>query len=753
MLENLPYIIFILLIIAISFIAKRIAAKVFEASDLTDFALNITGTFIIKVSLDNVIIDVNEPFLKYSNFKKDDLVNKLSFSDLVSQSSSLEYKSFLAKLYSKGSCETDIAIVTKDNKEILISVFAKALKNQRGNLYYVFVCKDISEFYYERDFANSFAEGRILNRELAESDSIIDKNFSYYFHGIERLRESESKHKFLIDSMNIGMMEYDIANNVFYFSDKCKQLLEKDFSTSNADIKEYLISKIHKEDYYKVVKNIYLAISNKVESFKSNFRLVNEDKSYTYIEFFGKLTYSREGNVINLAGSLSDISSACIYQEKIKKLAYYDNLTGLYNRTYMEEYVDILYKNNPNSRAAFIFLDIDDFKFINDSFGHYFGDRVICEMAARIRSISKNYIVSRFSGDEIAIFIQDYINLENLINYVDLLSGTLNISYEDSEVSYSVEASIGIAISPENGKDFENLLKCADIAMNRVKNMGKNRYLFFDKRMQEQLKEKIDLEMDLKLAVNSCDELFLFLQPQYDIASGKLSGFEALSRWISKKRGNVSPTVFIPIAEETRLIVPLGKWVLRESCIVLKKLQESGHDDIKISVNLSPIQLIDSHLIDYIKDIIEETKINTTKLEIEITETALMENFETNLKKLFELREMGIAMALDDFGTGYSSLTYLKTLPMTSIKIDKSFIDNVSTSNIDKRITEKIIELSHVLDFNTIAEGVETKEQLDFVKSMGCDIVQGYFGGVPIAKDDIFSALDNNLYSYFSDEL
>ncbi|MDR2939614.1 MAG: EAL domain-containing protein, partial [Clostridiales bacterium] len=715
-----------------------------------DFALNITGTFIIKVSLDNKIIDVNEPFLKYTNYEKGDIVDKVFFSSLVTKYSGIDYKTFLTKLYSKGVSEADIGIVTKDKKEIFMSVFAKSCKNENGILYYVFVCKDISEFYHEEKYSSSINEGRMIFKGLAESESVLDKNFSM-FNGVERLKESENKHKFLIDSMNIGMLDFDVKKNKFYFSDKCKQLLCKDAHANNRDIKNILITRMYKEDYYKVLKNVHLAVSNKLDSFKSSFRLVNDDKSYTYIEFFGKLTYNREGEIINLAGSLTDISSACIYQEKIKKLAYYDNLTGLDNRTYMEEYVDMLYKNNPYSRSAFIFLDIDDFKFINDSFGHYFGDKVICEMAVRIRSISKNYIVSRFSGDEIAIFIPEYGTLEGLINYIELLSTTLSISYDDEkDVSYSVEASIGISVSPDNGKDFEDLLKCADIAMNRVKNMGKNKYLFFDKKMQEDLKEQLEIEKDLKNAVGANGELLLYLQPQYDINTGRLSGFESLTRWSSPKRGMVPPSVFIPIAEETRLIVPLGRWVLLESCRLLKELQGRGYKDIKISVNLSPIQLIDNHLIEYVKEILFETEIDTGMLELEITETALMENFELNLKKLYELKDMGISMALDDFGTGYSSLTYLKTLPMSSIKIDKSFIDNVSTSNIDKRITEKIIELSHVLNFKTIAEGVETKEQLQFVKSMGCDIVQGFFSGMPIYKDDVFKALGNNLYSYFN---
>lgn len=746
--DPISFVIFVIILIIIWVVCTKAASKAFESNDLKDYALNISGIFILKISLDNKILSVNNAFLMYTYYDKNELLNKMNFGDIVDKESDLDYKDFLAKLYSKGSAETEIFILTHDKKRIYIQLSAKAYKEDSGIMYYIFVGKDISYSYsYADQPLNSDNYKYItVNRELASLDSFLSKNLNLLSPAQKQLREIDDRRRLLVDSINIGMIEYDFIESKLYITDKCHEIFSIPQDISPELAKLMLLDSIHKDDYFRFLKIVLNAINSKTESFKCNIRVLKNNDMNRWIEFFGKISYDENGSLSHLAGSVNDITSSYIYQERIKTLAYYDSLTGLHNRTSMKEQVNIILKTEKEIRAALIFLDMDDFKFINDSFGHSFGDNVICEMAKRVSKISEDYLVGRFSGDELAIFITDYGNVDNLISYIEILSKTLSISYNDDEITYSVSASIGVSLAPQHGEDFESLMKSADIAMNEAKAAGKNRYLIFNEIMHNIFQERIELEKDLRRAIVTNTELSLFLQPQFDIATGELHGFEALVRWNNKIRGYVSPSIFIPMAEETRLIVPLGRWILSESCITLKKLQDNGYGHLKISVNLSAVQLLDDSLIDNVKEILFQTRVNTKKLELEITETALMESFETNIKKIYELKEMGMPISLDDFGTGYSSLTYMKMLPMSTIKIDKSFIDNISNSDVDRQITQKIIELSHILDFKTIAEGIETMDQLKVVKDIGCDIIQGYLGGRPVKKEEVFSVVNKNLY-------
>lgn len=744
------YVFFIIMIIIVWYIVNKVTNTVFELEFVKDYALNSAGIFIIKVAFDNKIIDVNDAFVIHTNYEKNEVCNVLCFSDILSDKDDVNYKDFINTLCIKGNAFVETSIKTKDNKDLILSLQAKIYKGKKGILNYVFVGKDITDCPKNlKVLDTSKSEMRILYRELAESENHMIKNFGSTEMATQTKAEEnnnmDNRHKFIVDSINVGMIDFDISNNIIFFSDKCRELFSLSSKSSHVEVKNQLLKLMYKEDYYKLLKNIHLITKSNLETIRYSFRIYDNQTVFKWIEFFGKISYDSNGKITYFTGSLNDITSNLIYQEKIKELAYFDKLTGLHNRTSMQEYMTTTLKKNPKANSAFIFLDIDNFKYINDSFGHYFGDNILCEMSNRIKLISENYMVSRFNGDEIAIFVPYYSNMDTLVLYLKKLTKTLSINYHDDDISYTISASIGISLSPLNGIDFENLLKYADIAMNYSKTTGKNKYTFFNEKMNLQFNERMLLEKDLRKALGDNIGLSLYLQPQYDIVTSKLCGFEALARWIHGSRGNVLPTLFIPLAEETRLIIPLGKWILLESCKVLKKLQDMGYNDIKMSVNLSPIQLLDSDFIDIVKEILESTKINPSKLELEITETVLMESFDLNIKKLNILKSMGISIALDDFGTGYSSLTYLKIIPMSSIKIDKSFIDNLATSDIDRKITREIINLSHILKFKTIAEGVETQDQLDFIKSIGCDIVQGFLGGKPMVQDDIFAMLNKQL--------
>ncbi|MCL2462926.1 MAG: bifunctional diguanylate cyclase/phosphodiesterase, partial [Defluviitaleaceae bacterium] len=535
-----------------------------------------------------------------------------------------------------------------------------------------------------------------------------------------------------------GLWHYYLNTKTFYLSAECAEVLgfeagEKGLYVSESSFVENAASAFHEIiGYLEKIRNRQI----------TNFALtvVDEDAGQ-WVGIYAMADIEepwRPGEPTRAIGFLKNLSEYKGYDAKIKKLAYFDPLTGIPNMLHMEEKARKIFEERPDANHALILIDVDDLKFINDTFGHSFGDELIKAIAYRMSEYCKNEDYCRFSGDELAVLVRGYSDRRWLTEYVKALLAALNIQYTERGVNYRMTVSMGVAMCPAHGDSLEELLKCADIALHRAKADGKRCFVFFDETMSSQFEDKIMLENDLRIAVDGGREMRLFFQPQYSLSTGELCGYEALARWFSPGRGLVMPLDFIPVAEETRLIIPLGKWILSESCRVLRGLELRGHADLTISVNLSTIQLMDDDLIGYVKETLRKSGVNPENLELEITETVLMENFDAYSGKLQELRDLGISIALDDFGKGYSSLTYLKRIPMDTLKIDKSFIDNITNSEIDRQIAHEIISLSHVLKFNTIAEGVESREQLGHLKKLNCDIMQGYFGGKPVPEDEIY---------------
>ena len=410
-------------------------------------------------------------------------------------------------------------------------------------------------------------------------------------------------------------------------------------------------------------------------------------------------------------------------------------MTELPNRTAFTEMLDnIMLTIRSEETIAIMDIDIDNFKNINDSLGHSYGDELLIDVTYRLKQVmDENDYLARIGGDEFILLTQ---NLQDTFSFEDKIKKIKNVfSYPFvlSTKEYFVTVSIGVAFAPKDGKTSQFLIKNVDAAMYVAKANGKNTHAYFDYAFNLKLTEKIETQSELRKAIER-DEFVLFYQAQMDLESKSVVGFEALIRWNHPTKGLVPPDEFIYLAEETGLIIPIGKWVLRTACHQLKQWSEE-YPKIKMAVNLSARQFKDREMVKLIYDVIEETGIDPSNLELEITETIALDDLEYTISTIQELRKIGVSFSLDDFGTGYSSMNYLKRLPVSNLKIDKSFLDTVMEDRCDQKIIQTIITLARNLDLIVIAEGVENSDQEIFLKEANCDKAQGFLYSKPVPKD------------------
>lgn len=430
----------------------------------------------------------------------------------------------------------------------------------------------------------------------------------------------------------------------------------------------------------------------------------------------------------------------------IEQLAYHDGLTGLYNRVAFMKYAYKIFHDASvgASKHAIFFIDLDNFKNINDTLGHDYGDLLLKDVSDRMLScIASDDILARNGGDEFLILKNRFDTVDDLENFASQLVNVVHHPFILNDETAVVSMSVGIAVFPNNGLTVSELIKNADIAMYNAKNSGKNSYRFFDSYMEDDVNRKNDLA-DILSHVIDKNEIYLQYQPQVNVESGQVTGYEALMRIESELVGFISPAEFIPIAEETGIINILGEWALIEACNFNQVLIKSGFGPLRVSVNVSTTQLKDDHLIDIIKSIPEKTGMDLKHLEIEITESVLMNSFEHNLKLINQMKELGCYIALDDFGTGYSSFNYLTQIPIDTLKIDKSFIDGICSNEKDRCIADSIIDLAHKMDISVVAEGVEDNEQLQILQNQFCDTLQGYLFSKPLNSTDFIELLSKH---------
>lgn len=437
-------------------------------------------------------------------------------------------------------------------------------------------------------------------------------------------------------------------------------------------------------------------------------------------------------------------------QQHLYHLAHYDQLTGLPNRLLFKEQLAhaVSQAKRNSSMLALLFIDIDRFKFINDTYGHPTGDFVLQKVAQRMtQCLRKSDTLARLSGDEFTLILENINSLSGVTNIAQNLLASISKVMKVDKAEIFVSASIGVVIYPFDDDEldggYEELLKKADAAMYSAKKQGRNSFQYYSSDIHDSALARMQIENNLRYALRR-NEMQLHYQPQVDLETGRIVGVEALLRWTHPEMGVVPPDTFIPIAEEMGLIIDIGEYVLRSACCFAKRLHDEGHTTINMAVNLSARQM-QSSLPDLVDSILEETGLDPSRLELELTENSLVENVEECISILQQLSDQGVQTSIDDFGTGYSSLSYLQRLPIGTLKIDRSFLNDVQDRNDDAPIITTIIGMAHNMKLKVIAEGVETREQLEFLRLHGCEWGQGYFFSKPVSADELTDVLQQGL--------
>ncbi|MDD5462847.1 MAG: EAL domain-containing protein [Methylococcales bacterium] len=560
-----------------------------------------------------------------------------------------------------------------------------------------------------------------------------------------QLEKSESRLSKAQQMARLGHWEFKIADNKLYWSDEIYKIFERNSHSFIPDQSSFL-NMVHAADRLHVEEGFEKAIKNNT-GITIEYRITTGTGRQRFVGQQIEVVENQIKGVVALTGTIQDITERKDHENQVRHLAYYDVVTGLPNRTSFLELLSKaleLAKRNERSFAV-LFLDLDGFKGVNDTYGHHVGDLMLKEISGRLTEglrrsdvasrylYHQNYIVdvARLGGDEFTILLNELTQPEDAaIAARNILKWIAEPILLENHKVFS-GASIGIALFPQDGQDGETLLKNADVAMYHAKKMGKGNFQFFHDFMNVKARKRMELENCMHQAVSN-NELHLYYQPVINVVSGELIGAEALMRWDSPQLGFLYPADFIPLAEESGMILKFGEWAMHEVCRHYKDWQKEGMGYLSIAINLSSLQFNQISLIPMLKEILDEYQLDPSFLVFELTETIIMADSEKMLGTLLELKKMGIRLSIDDFGTGYSSLSYLKRFPLDSLKIDRSFIKDLSTNSEDAAIVNAILALATALNLHVIAEGVETDLQKQFLQNTSCQAVQGYLFAKPM---------------------
>ena len=486
-----------------------------------------------------------------------------------------------------------------------------------------------------------------------------------------------------------------------------------------------------------------------VISLEGNIRFDNTDEKKLLAGTVAPIRNNTE-IIIGTVIALKDITELKKKDEILYNMEYYDSLTGLPNKSLFSDRLNMALAQARRNKemCAVIILDLDNFKTINDTLGHSVGDVLLKQVAQKIKSILREVdTVARIGGDEFIILQPQIKKISDATRIADRILEKFQHPWVLKGKEYYITASMGIGIYPNDGQDGQTIFKNADTALNRAKELGRNNYQLYAESMNAKVMQKLDMESNLRRAIER-EEFVLFYQPQIDMRNGKIVGMEALLRWYRPEYGLVPPMEFISLAEESGLIVPIGEWVIKTVFRQSKKWIDSGIGPQLIAVNLSARQFQQHDLVELIERFRREAELRPELIELEITESTAMRDLEFTIDILNQLREIGIRISLDDFGIGYSSLNYLRQLPINTLKIDKSFVQEITTNSNAEAIANTVIDLAHKMNLTVVAEGVETKEQLCFLKNEGCDRAQGYFFSKPLPASEIEKMLRDKVSFY-----
>lgn len=619
-------------------------------------------------------------------------------------------------------------------------VIATALVFVVMALYIILLIKNIQKrkrAENELNVANE--ELQALYEQVTASDLQLKEQLEELISAHNKVQVNEEKYRLIAESANDIIWEWDLKSNKLQFSSRLKGILgyENEEISAIGDWNDIILP----EDQNCVKGKLDSMWIDELRNFMCDYRVRSKNGKILWLATKARVLVNEFGYPHKIVGSHTDITQLKEHQNNILHMAYHDTLTKLPNRSYLKEYVDGHIHEAPDELLALVYIDIDNFKTINDSFGHSEGDKFLVEIGKKFSAMTgEDSMVFRLGGDEYVIILKNVRDRKAVEDYLENMFRAFAEPVNIENRNMHITLSAGAVVYPSDGVDFNELLKHADIAMYQVKNRGKNNFIFFSEGMKEGIKEKMLLENSLRDAVVNM-KFLLNYQPILDIASGRIYGFEALIRWNSRDFGPVSPAVFIKLAEENGLIIPIGNWVLKTGCSFAARLAELGYPEVSLSINISPLQLMQTDFVENVKAIVNSSGVQPDRIELEVTESMLIDSFDTSLKKLKELRMFGIRISLDDFGQGYSSLTYLRRLPINTLKIDKAFIDDIFKVDSNNQIVYSIIELAHRMQLKVNAEGVETEEQYNYLKHVDCDAVQGYLISRPVPEAEVLSLL------------
>jgi diguanylate cyclase (GGDEF)-like protein/PAS domain S-box-containing protein len=606
--------------------------------------------------------------------------------------------------------------------------------------------QDITErVWYELSLKNKNEELTSLYEEIAASEEELRQQIDEIQDNKELLDLSEERYKTLVNNSQDVIYSCD-CNGISTTVNK--KFCEITGMTENKIIGKKITQFFQEENIAAEWDATLSQVLLSKEPCYFEYQYMLGDSSLRYYHVILSPIFDLQKNVIGVTGTNHDITALKENEQKILFMAYRDSLTDLPNRSLfldrLKSSIKISKKNG--TKVAVAFLDLDNFKKVNDTLGHAVGDELLVDVSKKICScIGDHVMVARLSGDEFSFLFKNIIDLNEILPLIENIKIMFEEPFDIRGNSLNITASIGISVFPDDGQSAEDLLKNADTAMYKAKELGKNGYQLYNVTMKDELIRKITIETSLRTAVNN-NEFELHYQPQYEAKTRKIRGFEALIRWNNPEMGLIMPTEFIPIAEETSLIIPIGQWVIETACKICSKIIKEYNQDIIISVNISAIQLRQKDFFDKVMDTVQKSGIKASNLELEVTESIFIDNRDNSVCILKRLKGAGVRIALDDFGTGYSSFSYLKKLPINLLKIDKAFVKEIDPAKPQNALIDLIISLGHKLNIETIAEGVENQEQMDYLTKGECDNLQGYYLGKPVPEEMLYNIMSKGDY-------
>lgn len=651
-------------------------------------------------------IDLNEATLKLTGYSRKELL-EMSYHDLIAPEQIYQTDLIFQQVISEGlKVDLDAVIYTKEREPLEISITAVPviIKGQITSI--IGMVKDMTK-----------------RKQLEQS-----------------LLKSQIHLKNIFDSIEVCLWSLNMTTGELQISPACEAIYgysQEDFMR-DPDIWRKVILANDRMEVEKRQKKLKLG-----KKLKHEYRIQRSDGCIRWLYDYTVPVLNTTGDIIRLDGVINDITERKKIEERLQTLAFHDALTGLPNRRLIRDRLRmaIIRAQRKKNKVATMFLDLDGFKFINDSFGHSLGDRILRSVATRLKRCLQQGDIARIGGDEFMIILEEGRDFECIEIIADNILNAISQPFKIKNQEFMITTSIGISFYPEHGHDYDILIKRADQAMYLAKAKGRNKFQIFNSDISNKFQRRLMLEQGLRKAIQH-NEFIIHYQPIVNIATGSIIGTEALIRW-NHPSGIISPLEFIPIAEESGLIVPIGEWVLRSACAQNKHWQNLGFTSLFISVNLSVWQLEQENLIEKIQNILLETGLDPHFLHIEITESSTMTNINRAIHMLKALSDIGISISIDDFGTGYSSLSYLEKFPINTIKIDQSFIRTNQMA-----IIKAIITMASGLNLNVIAEGVENETQMRQLHELGCLEMQGYWFSEPVCSQKLLESLMKEIGSF-----